>query len=226
LQRTKQQSKWLFPLVIADVALFTLDRGSLKTLLIQRTNAPTGWALPGGLLDPSIDRSLDDTATRVLASKTHINLFHLEQVIVRSGPKRDPRGWSISVLYLALLPSDKLHAVVGNKTEAIAWCDPEHTGHRLVFDHDLMLKEALRVLRNRVTDGALPLHLLPLRFTLTELQHTCEAILKVKLDKSAFRRQIRNSPWLSKVPGAYLRGAQRPAQLYRAANGFNFKVSY
>lgn len=224
LQVTKKQPRWLFPLVLADVVLFTLEGGLLKVLLIRRSNAPTGWALPGGLLNPEIDRSIDDTAIRVLATKTRVRLSHLEQIAVHSGPDRDPRGWSISVVYLALLPSDKLHAVVGDKAEAIAWCDPENLGHRLVFDHKIMLREAAATLRNRVLGGALPLHLLPARFTLTELQHTCEEISKQKLDKSAFRRQLKDSRSLTEVRGAYKRGAQRPAQLYRATAGFKFKL--
>lgn len=218
---TKQR---LYPIVNADVALFTLQDMQLKVLLIQRANKPTpgGWALPGGILDPTVDQSLDDTALRKLATKTSVDLPHLEQVTTHSGPDRDPRGWSVSTLYFALLPSDKVAAVAGDKTESIAWCDPERPGHRLEFDHDQMLAEALAALREKVTRGALPLHLLPEQFTLTELQHACEAILGRDLDKGAFRRQLKGSPHLEAIPGAFLRGAQRPAQLYRSTDGFAF----
>jgi ADP-ribose pyrophosphatase YjhB (NUDIX family) len=46
-------------------------------------------------------------------------LPHLELVTTSSGADRDPRGWSVSVLYYALLPSDQVPAVAGDKTEAI-----------------------------------------------------------------------------------------------------------
>lgn len=214
----------LYPIVSADVALFTLQQLRLRVLLIQRANNPSpgGWALPGGILDPELDHSLDDTARRKLATKTQVSVPHLEQVITHSGPDRDPRGWSVSTLYFALLPSDKVPAVAGTKTEAIEWCDPERPGHRLGFDHKQMLAEALTALRDKVTRGALPLHLLPEQFTLTELQGACEAILGRYLDKGAFRRQLKGSPWLVPVTGAFQRGAQRPAQLYKAAAGFVF----
>lgn len=218
------EKKRLYPIVNADVALFTLEAMRLRVLLIQRANNPTpgGWALPGGLLNPETDQSLDDTALRVLATKTLVTLPHLEQVTTHSGPDRDPRGWSVSTLYYALLPSDKVPAVAGSKTEAIQWCDPERPGHRLGFDHGLMLAKALAALRNKLVRGALPLHLLPGQFTLTDLQRACEAILGRDLDKGAFRRQIKQARELVKVPGAFQHGPQRPAQLYRAAAGFEF----
>ena len=215
----------LFPIVTADVALFTLLDMDLRVLLIRRSNEPNpgAWALPGGVLDPEVDTNLDETALRKLATKTLVKLPYLEQVATWSGPDRDPRGWSVSTLYYALLPSDKVPAVAGSKTEAIEWCAPEKPGHRLAFDHAEMLPEALRTLRHKVDQGALPLHLLPETFTLTELQRACEAILGRELDKGAFRRQIKDSPHLEKIPGEFQRGAQRPAQIYRASRDFSFR---
>ena len=206
----KQANKRLFPIVTADVALFTLMGQGLRVLLIQRANDPTpgGWALPGSVLKPDVDQSVDHAAIRTLASKTRVVLPYLEQVRTSSGPDRDPRGWSVSVLYYALLPSDQVPAVAGDKTEAIEWSDPEHPGHQLSFDHSKLLGAALARLRAKVEQGALPLHLLPDKFTLTELQRACEAILGRGLDKGAFRRRVRDEPTLAPVPGEYLRGPQ------------------
>jgi 8-oxo-dGTP diphosphatase len=219
-----EPKKRLFPIVTADVALFTLADYRLRVLLIRRANDPTpgGWALPGTVLKPDVDRNVDDAALRALASKTRVVLPHLEQVTTSSGQDRDPRGWSVSVLYYALLPSDQVQAVAGDKTEAIEWCDPERPGHRLTFDHSQLLARALATLQDKVERGALPLHLLPAKFTLTDLQRACEAILGRELDKGAFRRKIADEPTLVLVPGEYVRGPQRPAQLYRAAADFSF----
>ncbi|MGB8716457.1 MAG: NUDIX domain-containing protein [Rhodanobacteraceae bacterium] len=219
---TSPDKKPLYPIVGATVALFTLLDMQLKVLLVSRGREPHGWALPGGVLNPDSDASLDHTALRELAKKTEVSLPHLEQVRTYSGPGRDPRGWSVSTLYYALLPSDKVPAVAGSRTEAIEWCNPERPGHRLVFDHAAMLPAALSALRDKVERGALPLHLLPARFTLTELQHACEAILGRELDKGAFRRQLKQSPCLEKIEGEFQRGPQRPAQIYRATRGFTF----
>lgn len=214
----------LFPIVTADVALFTLLDHQLRVLLIRRANLPTpgGWALPGSILKPDVDRSTDDAALRALATKTRVVLPHLEQVTSASGPDRDPRGWSVSILYYALLPSDRVPAVAGDKTEAIEWCDPERPGHRLAFDHAALLAKATAKLRDKVERGAPPLHLLPPKFTLTDVQRANEAILGRPLDKGAFRRKIAEQPSLMPVEGEFLRGPQRPAQLFRAAEDFAF----
>ncbi|MBN3792653.1 NUDIX domain-containing protein [Burkholderia sp. Ac-20353] len=216
--------KKLFPLVTTDVALFTIHDHSLRVLLVKRANAPEQgtWALPGGVLDPDGDHSLDDTARRVLSGKTRVDVPFLEQVATFSGARRDPRGWSLSVLYYALLPRDQVSAVAGKKTEAIAWVDAFAPEVLLAFDHAQLLSAALATLRDKVQRAALPLHLLPERFTLTELQRTCEVILGRPLDKSVFRRRLKDEPSLIELEGEFLRGAQRPAQLYRAADGFRF----
>jgi ADP-ribose pyrophosphatase YjhB (NUDIX family) len=216
--------KKLFPLVTVDIALFTIVEAQLRVLIVRRENdpAPNVWALPGGLLQPDIDASLEDAAKSVLSTKVRIDVRHLEQVTTVSGPDRDPRGWSVSTLYYALLPGELVPAVAGASVGAIDWCDPHAPQQRLAFDHDGLLQQALAALRQKVAQRALPLHLLGDRFTLTELQHVCEAVLGHRLDKSAFRRLIKDEPALELLPGEYLRGPQRPAQLYRASVGFSF----
>lgn len=216
--------KKLFPLVTADIALFTLVESQLRALIVRREKepAPGTWALPGGVLKPDTDSSLDDTARRVLRSKTGVDAHSLEQVTTVSGPTRDPRGWSLSVVYYALLPHNLVSAVAGMSVEAINWCDPDAAELRLAFDHELLLQRALGALRSKVRQGALPLHLLPEKFTLTDLQHAQEAVLGSRLDKGAFRRLIKDEPSLLLIAGEFFRGPQRPAQLYRAAEEFRF----
>ncbi|HZW12398.1 MAG TPA: NUDIX domain-containing protein [Noviherbaspirillum sp.] len=217
--------KQLFPLVTADIALFTLIEERLSVLLVQRANEPFigQWAIPGGVLDPSTDSDLEQTARRILQSKINVKPGHLEQVKTVSGAVRDPRGWSISILFSALLPADQVPAVVGDKTQAVQWCDPQNCGHKLAFDHQELLEAALEGLRKKVRNRALPLHLLPSKFTLTQVQRVCERVLGQELDKGTFRRQLRENADLVELEGEYVRGAQRPAQLYTAAPGFVFK---
>ena len=213
----------LFPLVGVDIALFCVDGGRLRVLLVKRAEEPAAkqWALPGGILKPHLDNSLEVAARRVLAHKVSVELPLVEEVCTFSGPDRDPRGWSISVLFYALLPRDKVNALVRNKVEALEWVDASAPGHRLAFDHAEQLTAAVLKLRTKVEAGKLPLHLLPEKFTLTQLQRTIEAILARELDKSSFRRQLRGSADVVELD-EYERGAQRPAQLFRAGEGFLF----
>jgi 8-oxo-dGTP diphosphatase len=218
----------LFPLVSVDVALFSIVEGSLRVLLVQRAQAPElmRWALPGGVLKPDIDVNLESTARRVMRNKVSVEIPHLEEVKTFSGPDRDPRGWSVSVLYWALLPYDQINELVKDKVEELGWFDAANPHHKLAFDHENHLTAALRVLRGRVSmnSPALPLHLMPKSFTLTELQKTCQSILGREIDKAAFRRRLKDSPDLVELTGEMQRGSHAPAQLYKARDGFNFNL--
>ncbi len=214
----------LFPLVTTDIALFTLMEGQLRVLLVERANTPCvgAWALPGGVLRPDEDDSLEATAFRVLATKIMVQVPYLEQVITVSGAARDPRGWSISTLFCALLPPEEVPAVAGLKTSRICWANPIDHQLPLAFDHAVLINYALTSLRDKVRRKTLPLHLMPTTFTLTEVQQACEAILGRKLDKGTFRRQIRDNTSLVELPGEWRTGPQRPAQLYTRSGSFRF----
>lgn len=216
----------LFPLVLVDVALFSVVDDRLKVLLVRRAEDPHAgkWALPGGILKPDVDADLASAAHRVMRGKLSVDLPHLEEVCTASGSNRDERGWSVSVLYLALLPMDQVQAVVGEKIKALEWIDPSAMTSVLAFDHGILLARAMKRLRQKVERHALPLHMLPEKFTLTQLQRTCEVILGRDLDKSVFRRRLKevHGSDMMEVVGEMQRGLQRPAQLWRAADRFEF----
>lgn len=220
------KTRLLFPLVTVDVALFTIDEGQLKVLLTRRGNAPFKghWSLPGGVLDPDVDNCLLATAHRVMSEKVGLQLPHMEEVCSASGNYRDPRGWSISMAYLALLPMDQVHAIKGKKVDAIQWTDTRTLGHALAFDHSDLLEKAVGQLQSKVGANVLPLHMLPEKFTLTQLQRTIEAVTGVPVEKSAFRRRLKeqHANDIEEVKGEFERGVQRPAQLWRARKGYSF----
>jgi len=218
-----QKIRELYPLVGVDVALFSIEDGVLKVLLVRRAQEPAlrRWALPGGMLKPDLDATLEDAAKRVLRNKVSVEIPHLAEVCTFSGAQRDPRGWSVSVLFYALLPRDKINALVKSKVEALKWSEAVKPGQPLAFDHDEQLAAALQVLRDKVDGHALPLHLMPELFTLTQLQKTCEAVVGRALEKSAFRRRLKGSSDLVETD-QMVGGLQRPARLYRARVGFVF----
>lgn len=224
----------LYPAVMVDIAIFSVDENGLRVLLVHRDNEPQKglWALPGGFLKPEADANLVSAARRVLIEKIGVDTPHLEEVCTFSGKDRDPRGWSISVLFFALLPRDQVPAVVKAKVDDVKWVDVRGHGLAMAFDHEVHLSRALDVLKRKVDRHALPLQLMPEHFTLTALQRTCEAILGHELDKSVFRRRLK--PELEKRPpevsdlvevdGLKQTGHQRPAKLYKARDGFAFLV--
>ncbi len=221
------KEKLLHPFVTVDIALFTMGEDGLKVLLVQRSEEPQArrWALPGGAIRPKVDVDLEAAALRVLREKVGVEIAHLEEVRSFSGSKRDPRDWSVAMLYFALLPKDRLHPDALSKVDDWEWADPAKPKRQMAFDHKEQLETALARLRQKVQSHALPLHLMPRRFTLTELQRTCEAILGQRLDKSVFRRRLKGSRELIEVPGEFVRGSQRPAQVYEAGEGLGFEAA-
>ncbi len=195
-------------IVTVDVVLLTLKDKRLQVALMKRLQEPFKGvlALPGGYVHPEEDADVAFAAYRVLREKMQLRPPYLEQLGTFSGARRDPRGWSISVCHLALVAPD---AVADTQ-----WF-PADKLPRLAFDHAKLIASAVTRVRNKSSYSALPAYLLPELFTLSELQNIYSEVLGEPLEKSSFRRKLRDLDFLEEVPGAFQGGKQRPAQLYR-----------
>ncbi|MDO3409922.1 NUDIX hydrolase [Saccharibacillus sp. CPCC 101409] len=83
----------------------------------------------------------------------------------------------------------------------------------LAFDHAKIIAMAIERLRGRAETTDLALHLMPERFTLTELQQVYEAILDRELLKAAFRRKA--EPLVEKTDDYTENAGHRPSRLYK-----------
>ena len=211
------------PLVTVDVVILTLRNDQLQVLLMKRGADPFrgAWALPGGYIHPEEDVDLDAAARRILLAKTGIKTPYLEQLQGFGDARRDPRGWTVTFAYFALIASETLVLKQGANAEEVAWW--EVAGRRvkatLAFDHAEILAGAVSRLRNKVEYTSLPVHLLPPKFTLPDLQRVYEQILGRHMDKSAFRKRMVEADFLEPVPGEKRLASNRPAQLYRIKRG-------
>lgn len=67
-------------------------------VLIERKHAPLGWAIPGGFVD--IGESLAHAAAREALEETSLVVEIREQLFSYSRPDRDPRGHTISTVFI------------------------------------------------------------------------------------------------------------------------------
>lgn len=213
------------PLTTVDVAIFTILSDTLHVLLVKRNDEagdpfPNQWALVGGFVDVNKDISLEATALRKLKEKTGITSPYLEQLGSWGGRNRDPRGWSATHVYFALIPIKYAITPVNGANAAEAkWAPVIADGVKdlLAFDHQEILGAAIARLRNKVEYTSLPAFLLPEVFTLSELQRVYEVVLERKLEKSAFRTRVLSTNLVIPL-GRFKEGPNRPAQLYKLAS--------
>lgn len=207
------------PLATVDMSIFTIQDAELKVLLVKRAQFPAKgkWALPGGFINLTKDKSLDDTASRKLKEKTGVSTSHLEQVQTFGTAKRDPRGWSLTVAYFALISSEALELLADESSEEVKWVavNDIHKTHKLAFDHSSVLETCCERLKSKVQYTSLPVNLLPESFTLTELQNTFEIILGSNIEKKSFRKRVLDADIL-KETGEMRTGSNRPAKLFTA----------
>lgn len=207
-----------------DVVLLTLQDGILNVALLKRDHEPFAGilALPGGYIHAELDADTQDAAMRVLRDKTGIVSPYLEQLATFSGRGRDPRGWSISVGYYALVPP----AVIERAGHPEVVLMPIDRIKGLPFDHQRIVEAAVERVRNKSSYSSLPVYLCGETFTLPQLQGVYEALLGEPINKVSFRRKIEEFAILEPIEGALEKGkANRPAQLYRLKKRFRNKLS-
>jgi 8-oxo-dGTP diphosphatase len=144
-QPTKYTYDYPRPAVTVDVVIVSDERNP-RVLLIRRKHDPFAgmWALPGGFVD--MDESLETAARRELHEETGVKAKQLQQLHTFGDPGRDPRGRTITVVYLAVVDAAKLKPRAADDAAETGW----HFLRRppaLAFDHAKILSFARRLLQ-------------------------------------------------------------------------------
>ena len=203
------------PAVTADVVVFTVEAGRLAVVLIRRAEWPHAgkWALPGGFV--GIDESLKRAAWRELREETGLNAAYLEQLGAFGRPDRDPRERVITVVYIALVPADRLDLHAGSDAKEARLFRVDELPE-LAFDHAKIIRHAIERVQDRLDTAGVATRLMPESFTLPELQRACEAVAGTRFDKRNFRKKL-DALGLVEATGELRQGgSHRPAKLYRA----------
>jgi ADP-ribose pyrophosphatase YjhB (NUDIX family) len=194
--------------VAVDTALLTIDAAGSELLVLQvRRNDDTGWALPGTFLHPG--ERLADAVDRALRDKSGVRGLRPRQLHVFDDPKRDDRGWVLSVAHLAVVPFDRVSTRLPDRTRLMPTSNPG----RLPYGHGGIVSRAVDHLRPRYAASPDPDGLLGPEFTLRELRLAHEAVAGEPLQRDWFRRVM--EPQLEATGRSMAAGRGRPAELFR-----------
>lgn len=124
------------PGLTVDTIIELRDRPGRPIVLIDRKNPPHGWALPGGFVD--IGETLEAAAVREAQEETCLAVI-LEQLLgCYSDPGRDPRGHTVSAVYIA---SASGAPIAADDAKNVAIFSLDALPSSLAFDHGQILDD-------------------------------------------------------------------------------------
>lgn len=199
--------------VSVDCIIFGFEDGKLKVLLGHRKMDPGRgeWSLYGGFITPF--ESLDEASKRVLFNLTGIKDIYMRQVGAYGAVNRDPGSRVVSVAYCALINTKDYDESL-RKKYSLEWIGIDELPP-LYSDHNIMVRDALTMIRHRLSIEPLCFSLLPELFTLTQLQYVYEGIMGKETDKRNFRKRIKQSGILVATDLIDKKSSKRGAVLFR-----------
>ena len=128
------------PALTVDVVAFA-GEPPRSLLLIERGNEPFAgaWALPGGFVEAG--ERVVVAAARELREETGIEAVELELLGIYDTPGRDPRGATVSVVFVLRCDSE-LHVRGGDDAATARWF-PVDELPALAFDHPVVIDDAI-----------------------------------------------------------------------------------
>lgn len=125
------------PALAVDLVIELADRPGRPIVLIERRFPPPGHALPGGFVD--LGETVEDAARREAREETGLDVTLGQLLGVYSDPARDPRGHTVSVVYVAHASGEP---AAGDDAAGVLVTDPAATP-ALAFDHGRILADYL-----------------------------------------------------------------------------------
>ena len=214
-----------------DSVVFGFSGDKLKILLIEYHNTRL-FALPGGFVKKN--ENLDDAVRRGLKERTGVDNIYLEQsyvfgdtarhkpkvlstILKANGVAHDASHWLlgrfITVSYYALVNYKKVVLKPDTISDSCTWYNIDELPE-LILDHKDIVAKALQTLRSNLDQKLIGINLLPLRFTMKELQHVYESIVGEKLRRTTFQRKMLSLEILKRHEKQYSGKAHKAPYLY------------
>lgn len=188
--------KYPHPAVTTDCVVFGFDGKELKVLLVERGQEPFKgmWAFPGGFI--RMDETAEDCAKRELQEETGLEITKVRELGTFSGIDRDPRERVISIAYYSLARQSAVRG--GDDAAKAKWWAIDDIP-QLAFDHDYILRKAMKHIRKDIHFEPVGFDLLDEQFTIADLQRLYESILGVHFDRRNFYRKMIQTGVLQEV---------------------------
>ena len=188
--------------------LAVLLGGDAPDLMELPWDAPSGGRGGASVAPQSLDEIANALALRVVGTAP----AWIEQVGAFGPGTEHPSGAELSVGFAALFPLGTTLPVGGRAR----WMDVDDAP-ALISRQQEIIRSAVSAVRDRMDLSPVAFRLLPVSFTLSELQQTYELLLGKRLHKASFRRALQ-AAWLVEPTDEWRsEGRGRPAQLYRYA---------
>ena len=196
-------------------SIFTVEQGITKVLLIKRKNEPFlgKWVLTGGALYNNED--LEAGALREIKEKTGIENIDLIQSKAYGKLGRSPVMRMVAVTYIALIDRKRVNILRETRNTSDALWFPIDEVPSLGFDHNEILKDALKELQKQIVKSNILKSLFPDGVTMPELQKTYEAILNKKFDRRNFRKKILSLNLIDDTNNTIKFEGNKPAKVYK-----------
>ena len=243
--------------VSVDCVIFGFDKSGLSVLLNQIDKEALKKALPEQASSEQIkqlyekhpvltsdmywslfgehvpeQQDLDDFAKDLLFQATGLKDVFLQQISTFGSLERVPYTRVITIGYYALINPDYYDLKQSKLAKSLRWFNLNELP-LLCFDHDIIIQQALLKLRQEVMYHPVGFHLLPEKFTLTEIQSLYEVILNKKMDTRNFRKKLAKMELLIDSGEKQQNVAHRAAKLYQfdiqvyeklKNEGLNFRI--
>ena len=214
--------------ISVDCVVIGFDGKKLRVLLIKRTMELDGeviqdYKLPGDLI--YMDENLDEAAERVLRDLTGIKNINLLQFKAYGSKDRKDLLWLerttqtkveriVTIGYLSLLRIGRALSVQ-HLDDEVCWLAVDEL-NTLPFDHNVIIEDALKVIRNQATaDPSYIFNLLPQKFTALQLRTLYERVYGKQLDVRNFQKKIYQLDYVVPLDERERDVPHRAARLYR-----------
>jgi 8-oxo-dGTP diphosphatase len=199
--------------IAIDFVIFGYNEGELKLLVKNENSEQTSghWSLLSGILEEN--ENLKQAASRILHQLTGLSNVYLEQLYTYSNPDYDPGTRVISVAYYAIIKLTDQNKELVNEFN-VKWLNIKEI-QEFIIDPEHTIDMALEELREHAKVIPVGITLMPVKFTITQLQAMYEAIFQKKLDRGNFRKNILSIDLLEKLDEKDKANSRKGAWLYR-----------